>query len=175
MDRMSLLQLIIPLALLLGMAAVVKALATFKGTLPVSVRAVPLMTRAERQTLTYIEMSIPWARVHAQVSMGALLAPRRGLSRSQSASIRNRFSSKRVDYVVEERSTGRIVMLIELDDRYHNTKADAQRDRMTAAAGYSTLRLPADEKPTLASVRRHIARVFEAHPDLRSEESNGFR
>lgn len=175
MDKLPFAHLLIPLAILIGIAAIVKGLAKPRGALPVAVRAVPIMTQIERQTLAYIEMALPWARIHAQVSMGALLAPKKGLNRSQSTTIRNRFSSKRVDYVVEDRTTGRIVMLIELDDRYHNAKADAQRDRMTAAAGYSTLRLPGDEKPTAESVHRHIGNVFAAHPDLNLGGNYGLR
>jgi len=175
MDKLPFAEFFIPFAIIIGVAAIVKGLMKPRGALPLNVRAVPIMSPIERQTLAYIEMAIPWARIHAQVSMGALLAPKKGLNKSQSTTIRNRFSSKRVDYVVEDRATGRIIMLIELDDRYHNAKADAQRDRMTATAGYSTLRLPGDEKPSAESVRRHIGNVFAAHPDLRTGGTNGTR
>lgn len=166
MDNASLYRNLLPILVIVLLAGIAKTLLKRRGVLPTNVRPRPLMTPIERRTLTYIEMAIPWARVHAQVSLGAILAPQKGLDRSRSTTVRNRFSSKRVDYVVEEKSTGRIVLLIELDDRTHNSRSDAQRDRMTAAAGYSTLRLPAGEKPSVESVRRHIRNVFDAHPDL---------
>lgn len=84
--------------------------------------------------------------------------------------MRNRFSSKRVDYVVEDRASGKVVMLIELDDRYHRPDQDARRDRMMAAAGYATLRLPASEQPTRESVHRHIRHAFEQQAELLPKE-----
>lgn len=136
------------------------------------VAAAPLMTSMEQRTIEHIENALPWARVHAQVSMGAILKPVRGLNRSKATSVRNRFSSKRVDYVIEHRATGRVVLLIELDDRTHNRAADAARDRITAAAGYVTLRLPAGERPTAQDVEQRIRNAFQQHPQLARLQSN---
>ena len=138
------------------------------------VTAAPLMTPMEQRTIDHIETALPWARVHAQVSMGALLKPVRGLNRSKSTTVRNRFSSKRVDYVIEHRGTGRVVLLIELDDRTHNRAADAARDRITAAAGYITLRLPAGERPSADNVRQRIRSAFLQHPQLARLQSDQF-
>jgi len=130
------------------------------GGLPVEARA--LMTDMERRTIGYIEAAIPNARVHAQVSMGALLRPKSGLDNSTRMRTLNRFTSRRVDFVVEDRASGRIMLLIELDDRTHNAGKDRDRDRLTARAGYTTVRLPASERPTAESVRRHIGNAFGA-------------
>ena len=54
-----------------------KAAPSNLGALQVTAR--PLMTPIERQTILFIETAMPGTRVHAQVSMGALLQPRRGL------------------------------------------------------------------------------------------------
>ena len=62
------------------------------------------MTKRERIVCGFIEQAIPSARVHAQVSMGAILQPARGLDRSRATSVRNRFSSKRVDFLLEDRA-----------------------------------------------------------------------
>lgn len=128
------------------------------GSLPVEPQA--LMTDMERRTIGFIEAAIPTARVHAQVSMGALLRPKYGLDQSTRQTTRNRFSSKRVDFVVEDRASGRVMLLIELDDRTHDAVKDRERDRMTGRAGYTTVRLPASERPTAESVRRHIGNAF---------------
>ena len=74
------------------------------GRLPVRPRE--LMTKRERIVCGFIEQAIPSARVHAQVSMGAILQPARGLDRSRATSVRNRFSSKRVDFLLEDRASG---------------------------------------------------------------------
>lgn len=160
------LQKLLPVLILIGLVLIAKAWFRRPSGPTLDVRPAPLMTPMERQTIAYIEDALPWARIHAQVSLGAILAPRKGLNRSQATSVRNRFSSKRVDYVVEDRRSGKVVMLIELDDRYHRPHDDARRDRMMAAAGYSTLRLPSSEKPTRESVRRHIQHAFDQQPDL---------
>jgi hypothetical protein len=145
---------------LLALAAIVvflAILATTKrgiGTLPV--RAAPLMTKRERIVCAMIERAVPHARVHAQVSMGAILRPARGFDRSRSTSVRNRFSSKRVDFVLEDRASGGIIAIVELDDRTHDRSADRQRDRMTARAGYLTIRL-GPIRHTFDTVRQALA------------------
>lgn len=131
------------LVILLAIAVAFARLLGGKGVGSLPVRARDLMTRRERSVRDFIEAAVPGARVHAQVSMGAILAPRGGLDRSRATSVRNRFSSKRVDFLLEDRASGRILALVELDDRTHDRAADAQRDRMTARAGYRTIRLPA--------------------------------
>lgn len=168
MGSANLLHSLLPLVAILGVVLVLKGLLGGFGTATLPVRPMPLMTPTERRTLDYIEAALPWARIHAQVSMGAIMAPKAGLNRSKAATVRNRFSSKRIDYVVEDRDDGTVVMLIELDDRSHRHDQDARRDRMTRAAGYFTLRLPASEKPTAQSVRRHLAAAFEQQPQLQA-------
>ena len=148
---------IIPVLLLLAIVVVAMQFAAKGkgiGGLPVEPRA--LMTDMERRTIGYIEAAIPTARVHAQVSMGALMRPKSGLDKSTRQRTLNRFTSRRVDFVVEDRASGRIMLLIELDDRSHNAAKDRDRDRLTGRAGYMTVRLPASERPTAESVRRHI-------------------
>jgi hypothetical protein len=126
------------------------------GRQALEVRPVPLMTQAERRVMAYIEEALPGARVHAQVSMGAIMQPGRMLGHRAATITRNRFSSKRVDFVVEDRASGRILALIELDDWSHSAGNDQWRDRLTASAGYRTIRLPAGERQTSATVRARL-------------------
>lgn len=120
------------------------------------VRANALMTNAERRVIVYIEQALPDARIHAQVSMGAILRPALCMDPRTATITRNRFSSKRVDFVAEDRATGAVIAIIELDDWSHNHANDTWRDRLTARAGYTTIRLPAGERHTPASVRARI-------------------
>lgn len=170
MASTSLLHNLAPFVILIGIAVLFKAWLGRPSGPTIDVRSAPLMTHMERRTIAFIEAALPWARIHAQVSMGAILAPRKGLNRSRATSVRNRFSSKRVDFVVEDRGSGKVIMLIELDDRSHRPELDARRDRMMAAAGYATLRLPASEQPTRESVHRHIRHAFEQQPELLPRE-----
>ena len=123
------------------------ALGGFRIGIP-NVRSKPLMTDRERAALQIIERVLPHARIYVQVSMGALLQPARGTSQRDYLSVRNRFSQKIVDFVVEDRSSGKILALVELDDRSHNAIRDVMRDRMTASAGYRTIRIPAGRLTT---------------------------
>ncbi|WBY18127.1 DUF2726 domain-containing protein (plasmid) [Erythrobacteraceae bacterium WH01K] len=119
-------------------------------------RPKPLMTPAERRVCLMIERAMPGARVHSQVSMGAIMNPANGLSKSEWWTTFNKFSSKRVDFLVEDPHSGRIILLVELDDRSHDRRSDTDRDALTRHAGYTTVRLPAGERPTQTSVERHI-------------------
>lgn len=112
------------------------------------------MSKAERETITYLEAALPNCRIHAQVAMGALLKVKSGTDNRKRHQARGYFSQKVVDFVAEDRATGEIIALIELDDRSHNVAKDKERDLMTKAGGYLTIRLPAGRRPTLASVRQ---------------------
>ena len=46
-----------------------------------------------------------------------------------------------VDLVAQDRATGAIVALIEVDDATHNAERDCARDEMTRGAGYRTVRI----------------------------------
>ena len=148
--------------LILVIAGVVIATFAILNGLPkrqlsrLKVRPKPLMTPAERRVCLMIERAMPSARVHSQVSMGAIMNPAKGLSKSEWWTTFNKFSSKRVDFVVEDPHSGRIILLVELDDRSHDRRSDTDRDALTRHAGYTTVRLPAGERPTQTSVERHI-------------------
>ena len=135
------------------------------GSLPV--RSAPLMTKRERIVCGFIERAVPQARVHAQVSMGAILRPAAGLDRSRSTTVRNRFSSKRIDFLLEDRASGAIIAIVELDDRTHNARQDAERDRMTARAGYTTIRLPAGHQTALSVRETLLGALSPHHPSRR--------
>ncbi|GGD81927.1 DUF2726 domain-containing protein [Croceicoccus mobilis] len=141
------------------------------GSLPVTKR--PLMTAAEQRVIRYIENALPNTRIHAQVSMGALMLPKKGLNKSDWFRTFNRFSSKRVDYIVEDRATGQVLLIVELDDRSHDKRKDADRDRLTRAAGYITARLPANERHTAQSVRARLHQALEPAPSTRKLSQHG--
>jgi len=129
--------------------------APFGGGAPAPV-AKPLMTRREQAMLVVLEQMLPAYRFHAQVSMGAIMAAPKPVGRRRYASDRNAFSQKIVDFVVEDRTTGKIVALIEVDDSTHNASRDLKRDAMTASAGYRTIRIPHSAAPTVAGVMDQI-------------------
>lgn len=123
-----------------------------EGDKTLSVEAKPLLTKREREALRAIEAALPQHRVHAQVAMGALIKVKAGLSAKTRASTRNRFAQKIVDFVAEDRRSGEL-LLIEVDDRTHNASKDKQRDAITVAAGYRTIRIPAGTRLSPDTVR----------------------
>jgi hypothetical protein len=66
--------------------------------------------------------------------------------------VRNRFDSKIVYFVICERSTFKVVAVLELDDRGYVASADYQRDAVAKAAGYQTFPVQARQRPTEAAI-----------------------
>lgn len=116
------------------------------------VRRKAFMTQVEVETLRHLETLFPHVRVHAQVAMSALIAPARRLSRNEKLWTHRRYGQKVVDFVLQDRASGRVEVLVELDDWTHVPFKDKLRDRITAAGGYPTVRLPANMRPTRSSV-----------------------
>jgi very-short-patch-repair endonuclease len=102
--------------------------------------------------------------------MGALLrAPRRD-GRKASAADRNSFSQKIVDFVVQDRLSGSVVALVEVDDSSHVARRDRERDAMTQRAGYTTIRIPARAKPALPDVRLALAPLLQSRTSISAAE-----
>ena len=116
------------------------------------VRRKAFMTPVEAETLRHLETLFPHVRIHAQVAMSALIAPARRLSRNEKLWTHRRYGQKVVDFVLQDRASGRVEVLVELDDWTHVPFKDKLRDRITAAGGYPTVRLPANMRPTRSSV-----------------------
>jgi len=119
------------------------------------------LTENEKEFLHRLEAAFPEHRVMAQVSMGALMSPDVRGGSPDYLSIRSRFAQKVVDYVVLDDAL-EVVALVELDDRTHQLEKDAQRDAMTAAAGYVTLRYRSREKPAPQAIRAELAALHAA-------------
>ena len=133
------------------------ALATkLRGARTLPVRSRRLMTAREQEVISMIEAAVPHCRVHAQVAMAAIVNCTGGLTRAQRASTRNRFDRKIVDFVLEDRASGDVLAIVELDDRTHSAARDRARDEITQAAGHRTIRLPAGKRPNHTNVRSEI-------------------
>lgn len=122
------------------------------------------LTRREQAMLVALERVLPHCRIHAQVAMGALLAAPDNPFRRRRLSDRNAFSQKIVDFVAQDRTSGAIVALIEVDDWSHVLSRDMARDAMTGRAGYQTVRIPAHARPTFADVRAAVAVLLPSPP-----------
>ena len=132
-----------------------------RGLKPVARR---FMTPRELAMLDILERCLPQYRFHAQVSMGALLNAAPNPLRRRMPSDRNAFAQKIVDFVAQDRSTGAIVALIEVDDASHDANKDAARDEMTRGAGYQTVRIGRAVPAKLQDVRAVVLPLLSPMP-----------
>lgn len=120
----------------------------------------PFLTKREAAMLIALERALPHCRIHAQVAMGALLkAPTNPLRKSRHSD-RNAFSQKIVDFVAQDRTTGAILALIEVDDYSHNAARDRARDAMTDHAGYRTVRIARSVQPRFEEVHQAVSSLL---------------
>ena len=100
-----------------------------------------LITRHELVMLSKIRQALRGSEyeVYPQVAMGAVMDIKSGIDPKRRLALRNRFDRKIIDFVIADRE-GFALVLIELDDSSHSIAKDAERDRLTASAGYPTLR-----------------------------------
>ena len=84
------------------------------------------------------------------------------LSAKQRWIIRSHFDRKIADFIICEPRTLRVLAIIELDDRTHDTKRDRERDAITQAAGIRTFRYSSREKPSVAEIAKTFKRVYTA-------------
>ena len=87
------------------------------------------------------------------------------LSERQQFAIRRRFGWKYADFVICAPYTLDTLLIIELDDRTHDAGSDRQRDAITKAAGYQTLRFQSKNKPSVAELADLFAKLL---PTLKS-------
>jgi very-short-patch-repair endonuclease len=117
----------------------------------------PLLTPNETEFFHRLQRALPAYQVFPQVAFAAFLTDDKKLSRNARWSLRARFDRKIADYVICERGSLKIIVLVELDDATHVPSADRKRDALTKAAGYQTLRFQSRHKPSDAE----IAQLFQ--------------
>lgn len=114
-----------------------------------------IMTANELEFFDRLVQALPGHYVFPQISMGALLRP--AISRKSPDWMKqyNRISSQRVDFAIYSPQM-KLLTLIELDDKTHNTKKDRERDRRTQSAGIKTLRYESKAKPPITKIRDDV-------------------
>jgi polyisoprenoid-binding protein YceI len=111
-----------------------------------------LLTPNEIHFFHRLQRALPTYHVFPQVSFAAFLTDDGKLSRNARWSLRGRFDRKIADFVICERDNMNIIALVELDDSTHVASADRQRDAITKAAGYQTIRFQSRRKPSEAEI-----------------------
>ena len=120
------------------------------------IQARPIMTANETEFFHRLQKALPSRYVFPQVSFAAFMTDDGRLTGKARWSIRAKSDRKIADFLICDAALN-ILAIIELDDRTHAATADRQRDAITAAAGYRTLRFQARNKPSVAE----LAALFE--------------
>jgi hypothetical protein len=143
--------LVIAAALIIAIAA---AFILVGGRKPwiARLRRKPLLTANEAEFFHRLQRALPGFLVFPQVSFAAFLTDDGQLSRNAQWAVRAKFDRKIADFVICERGSLNVVALVELDDRTHDARADRQRDAITKAANYQTIRYQSRKKPSEAEI-----------------------
>lgn len=150
---------VLPLLLVACAAMVVAACLEFRPS--GRFRKRDLMTGNEIEFFWRLKRALPDVHVFPQVGMAALME-----AVGSSVKVRRRLfwkiAAKRVDYVLCEGDLA-LLCVVELDDRTHNKREDAQRDAMLASAGIPIIRYESRHKPGEARLREDITRLRQKH------------
>ncbi len=158
--------------LLLLVALVVSVgfwLAFMGGQLPSSSAEAPPLRYARRELMTPTELgfygllrtAFPALQVAPQVAISALVdAAKTPNDPSAAHRVRGKVSQKRLDFVVFEPATARVVCVIELDDHTHDRAARAQSDRerdaILTSVGLRVLRFDARAIPSAEALKAAV-------------------
>ena len=118
----------------------------------------PILTDNEKEFYRRLREALPNHEVFTQVSFSALVKVRAGPDRREYALARAKISQKYMDFVICDRETLNVVAVVELDDRTHDNKADADalRDKILIESGYRVIRWHSKRKPTIAQIAAEL-------------------
>lgn len=117
----------------------------------------PLLTKNEIEFFHRLQSALPDLQVFPQVALRAIVRPGSPSTSRAYDKEAGLIGAKHCDFLVCRPDSFEIVAIVELDDRTHQKDKDLERDRMTAAAGYRTLRFASKNKPSAAELRRIFA------------------
>lgn len=129
------------------------------GSLQGRYAARAVMTPNEAEFFRRLSVANGRGFVFAQVAMSALIEPVKS-GRSGLDAFR-RIPKKRVDYTLHDADLS-LICVVELDDRTHDRKRDAERDAILANAGIATLRWESSRRPSVPEIRGRVAALRES-------------
>ncbi|MCH8499127.1 MAG: DUF2726 domain-containing protein [Marinobacter sp.] len=144
----ALLPLIVMMVLIGGVVAFIGAKKQGPLTYPYR-KNKRLMTEAEASFLRVLELALPAGeyRIFGKVRVEDLISVKRGLTRKQVMSARNRIKSRHIDIVIVDAKTFEPRWAVELDDKSHAAEARKKRDdflnKAFEAAGFPLVRFVA--------------------------------
>jgi Protein of unknown function (DUF2726) len=104
-----------------------------------------IMTENEREFYRRILDACPDCQVWPQVPILALVRPDAKEGSRAFWTAFKRISNTRVDWVIVQ-DVG-VIAIVELDDRSHDARRDAQRDKILKSCGYRVVRFNSSRRP----------------------------
>lgn len=119
-------------------------------------RSLSIMTVNECEFFERLRRAVPDLFVFPQVAMSALISPAEKGKYNRLAAFRV-ISQKRVDWAIYSADM-KLLCVVELDDRTHDTEKDEERDRMLRSAGIPTVRWESRSKPDEEAIRAMLGK-----------------
>ena len=113
-----------------------------------------IMTENEREFYRRILDACPNCQVWPQVPILALVRPDAKEGSRAFWMAFKRISNTRVDWVVVQDME--VLAIVELDDRSHDARKDAQRDRILKSCGYRVVRFSSSRRPDPRQIHEAI-------------------
>lgn len=127
-----------------------------------SFRRRDLMTANETEFFHRLTGALPAYNIWPQVPIFALLEPKGTRQKGHLPSSFRQISNRRVDWVI---ARGPIpVIVIELDDKTHNVRADKRRDKILSSCGYPVLRYESKSRPTQQTIANDVQALIATLP-----------
>ena len=118
-----------------------------------------LLTPNEVEFYGRLHQALPDYAILPQVALRAFIRPAAGHNTSAYWRQLAKIGSKHCDFLICTPGSLNVVAIIELDDRSHDKTRDATRDRMTAAAGFRTIRYESRNRPTPHQIRSDVLKA----------------
>jgi len=84
----------------------------------------------EKKMYKRLKQTLYHSKIFIQIAFSALITTSKGLNRTQTFNLRNKFITKYVDFVIYNDSHHKIQAIIELDDSTHLTKEQIEQDNL---------------------------------------------
>lgn len=145
----------IPLSWVAGcvLLAVILILALYWARQP-RYRRQPVMTANEREFYQRLLSAFPDCQIWPQVPILALVRPEAKEGTRAFWVAFRRISNTRVDWVIARDMN--VLAIIELDDRSHDARRDAQRDQVLKSCGYRVLRFNSSRRPDPRQIQEAV-------------------
>lgn len=135
-----------------------------------------LFSAAERSFLGVLEqIDFGKLTLSSKVRLADVFDVKKGYSRSRWQSAFNRISAKHIDFLLIQKSDGKPVLGIELDDRSHQRSKRIKRDEFVdgvfESAGLPLLRIKAQASYNLRTVKSQIEEAINSNKDHKDSRS----